>query len=142
MLISIYNYIFHLFLPDKIKVGKDKCLFRVETTSNNITSIVNSKLTTHFNGQVGLEQEFLIVSQLNNNRYIENILQPSTENIRYTANTMIYKYENLLTENKRYHMSQMHRCTGRTATSVQKERLLLFITIKNQIEFSINFAFI
>lgn len=34
---------------------------------------------THFNSQVGLEQELFIVSQLNNKRHIKDILQPSNK---------------------------------------------------------------
>lgn len=68
---------FSLDLPDKVQIGKDKCLFRLESASNDILCVLVGILVGFFNGKILLEQELFIISQLNHNGYIKDVLQPS-----------------------------------------------------------------
>lgn len=66
-----------------LAVREDECLFRVKAESNDIFYVVDS----HFDGsavtfklELRLENEFLIVSNLDHERYIEHVLEVLSEN--------------------------------------------------------------
>lgn len=68
---------FFLDLPDKVQIGKDECLFRLESASNDILCVLVGILVGFFNGKILLEQELFVIGQLDHNGYIKDVLQPS-----------------------------------------------------------------
>mmetsp|Transcript_17514 Transcript_17514/g.33208 ORF Transcript_17514/g.33208 Transcript_17514/m.33208 type:complete len:211 (+) Transcript_17514:1649-2281(+) len=104
--------------PNILQVRKDKCLFRNESTGNDILGI--------FHGQMGkviqiiprffivhtLEEELFIIGHLNHQRALKCLLKP-------------------LGKHKGYQMSQMHSSTGRSSPRIQIKRLVLFQTFTN-----------
>jgi hypothetical protein len=59
-----------------IQVCKDKGLGHVKPASDDIFSIFEGQSVALVQLQIGLEQELLVISQLDNKRTIECILQP------------------------------------------------------------------
>ena len=102
-------------VADIIDIAEDECLLRVETKGENILDIVAS----HLVGALGsikfnllLVNVLLVISDLNNEGYVENTLEPLGEDERHTVT----------------HMEGIGR---RTSTGVKIEGLTVLICVKN-----------
>lgn len=62
-------------LPHVVKVREDERLFDIKATGNDVFGVLHSKAVALFYCQI-LPQVLFIISQLNHQRDIKNILQP------------------------------------------------------------------
>ena len=62
--------------PNEVQIIEYESVLRIKAHSNDILSIVERHLTSILNLQIP-PQNFLIISQLDNQGYIEHILEPS-----------------------------------------------------------------
>jgi hypothetical protein len=83
--------------------------------------------------QILLEQEFLVVRQLNHERNVKCLLQPSGK--LSNQNT---PREYILAENKRDHVADVHAAGTGSSAGIQIKRLSFFIAVENLVQFSAN----
>lgn len=69
-------------LPHKLKVREDESFVDVKATGNDVFRIFQSVAVCLLQSQV-LPQVLLIIRHLDDQRYIEHILQPPTKHERY-----------------------------------------------------------
>lgn len=84
---------FYWFVREKIQIAKDKCLFDVETTCNDILSIFESQVVSFLQGKI-FPQKLFVIGQLNNKGYVKCVLQPSEYNynkVKWYLTVMLYK---------------------------------------------------
>ena len=68
---------FHLFVnsPHEAKVGEDESLFRIESQRDDISGVLKRKLISLLESHI-LPQELLVIGELNDEWYTENVLKP------------------------------------------------------------------
>ena len=93
---------------------------------------MNIKLRDYFESIVTFEEEFFIISDLNDQRNFESILQPFSEEERKKMSKMHSIRRRALNEK----LYSKNTNSKNTSSSVKEERLSLFVVIQNPIEIS------
>lgn len=93
-----------------LEIGVDESLLDVESHGNNILCILFGKLHSLFNSKLVLEKELLVIRQHDDQRNIEDVLEP-------------------LGKLKWNGMSNVHAIAARSAACVEEEWLPFFIVV-------------
>lgn len=67
---------------DVVQVGKDERLVEIKSTCNDVFGVFVRKFVYLIELELGLHQKLFVISQLNDQRAIEDLLQPGSESER------------------------------------------------------------
>lgn len=101
-----------------LQIAVDERLLLIEATGNDVLCILQPKLVRLLEGELLLEQGLLIVRQHDDQRYIEDILQPSCEL-------------------ERDRVTEVEGAARGTTTGVQEEGFAVLVLVQDEIEVTV-----
>jgi hypothetical protein len=145
-----------LHSPDKVEIGEDERLFRLEAAGDNILCVLEREGVALLELERRLEEEFLVVCEISTESESaghDKARRPALDGLPRRA--CMWSRRRRLTgkldhqravehvleplgKDEGDHVTEMHRVGRRAATGVEVERLLLLVAVQNQVEFAVS----